>query len=887
MKNLKKVLALVLAMAMAFSLTAFAGASYSDFTDAGEIHHKEAVAELVELNVISGKEDGSYFDPAGTVTRAEMAKMICVVLNGGKDPVLTTKPTPSYTDIKGTWAEAYIEYCSSEGIISGRGDGTFAPTATVTASEGAKMLLVALGFDSQVFNLTGANWAINTNVLANQNGFYDELSNIGADVALNRENAAQMIYNCLQAKIMEKSYDKVASDGSITYKYAQSDTKTLLNDKFDAKIYKGILLATNTDYIQAYGYTGTTAGKDKAVIRVTTIDDEELSGSDIKNTTFKAAVDSKLIGQAVTIIQKNDSAKTVYGTAYANEDNNILDITGSYDAANKSDVDDLKDALSDADITGYASTVYGKNMADGQNDTALTVTNDTTLARLTGNGLEVVAIDNDDDNKIDVVLQYKKQVGKVSSYSTKNDGYIVVTNVAGGNLFTSSDPNGNTDTDVVKGFADVAKDDYVLVSVNGKGQKVVEKCESKEVTITGTSGKNLIADGTTYKNSDLSSVKADDNSTTIAAAVANSLNETATLYLDKAGYVVYVDDINSTKDYLYVTAIDSGNTYGDDFSEVKFKAVLNDGTKVTANAYKVNDVKVTKTTGTSTSESGVVTGANCVKVGAYSYSKNSDGTYNLKDAANIDSSATSFQKGQATVGGYAVNSKTVFVASTDDGDTYQVYTGNSNAPSVKNAQFVVAVKKNASDAAATIVFYRAATSSDTDKNTIYVLDAAPSISKSGDDYVYTFKTLVNGEYKELVATEKSSSISSISAGLYIDIGLNSDGKIDVANLTGAKTMGTVQKVKDGVITVGTGSATVYQSKGVTTGLTTVSYDDKTKVIVIEGKNQKDVKEGSVDEIVAIDDTNVAADVSQLYIVTGSDKTDKAAYYTAATIYIIK
>ena len=40
---------------------------------------------LTILGVINGKEDGSFFDPAGNVTRAEMAKMIATVLNQGAD----------------------------------------------------------------------------------------------------------------------------------------------------------------------------------------------------------------------------------------------------------------------------------------------------------------------------------------------------------------------------------------------------------------------------------------------------------------------------------------------------------------------------------------------------------------------------------------------------------------------------------------------------------------------------------------------------------------------------------------------------------------------------------------------------------------------------------
>ena len=39
---------------------------------------------------------------------------------------------------------------------------------TVTGAEAAKMLLVALGFKSEIEGFTGANWAVNVNVRANQ-----------------------------------------------------------------------------------------------------------------------------------------------------------------------------------------------------------------------------------------------------------------------------------------------------------------------------------------------------------------------------------------------------------------------------------------------------------------------------------------------------------------------------------------------------------------------------------------------------------------------------------------------------------------------------------------------------------------------------------------------
>ena len=168
MRNLKRALSLALASVMVVSMMVVGAgaASYDEFTDKDEIVNKEAVQMLVELGVINGKDTGD-FDPTGIVTRAVMAKMICVVLNGGKDPSLGTTVTNSYTDTVGHWASGYIEYCTQLGIVAGDGAGKFNPNATVTGSEAAKMLLVAMGYKSEVEGFTGSNWAIGVNVRAN------------------------------------------------------------------------------------------------------------------------------------------------------------------------------------------------------------------------------------------------------------------------------------------------------------------------------------------------------------------------------------------------------------------------------------------------------------------------------------------------------------------------------------------------------------------------------------------------------------------------------------------------------------------------------------------------------------------------------------------------
>ena len=235
MKNLKRVLSLGLASVMLVGMMVIgAGAvDYKDFTDKDEIQHTEAVSTMNLLGVIAGKDTGA-FDPSGTVTRAEMAKMITVALNGGKDPVLGTKTVPTFTDIKGHWAEKYIEYCASLNIIAGQGDGTFAPNTTVTGSQAAKMVLTALGYEASVYKLVGADWDINTNREAGNAGLYDELDALNPNEPMSRDNAAQLIWNGVQAQMLTKTPTQSVTTGEITFQYNPNGGSMLLN-KF--KVY--------------------------------------------------------------------------------------------------------------------------------------------------------------------------------------------------------------------------------------------------------------------------------------------------------------------------------------------------------------------------------------------------------------------------------------------------------------------------------------------------------------------------------------------------------------------------------------------------------------------------------------------------------------------------
>ena len=98
MRNLKKVLSLVLCVAMMLSVMVMStGAA---FPDQDKIQNAEAVDMATALGIIDGYEDGT-FRPAENIERGEAVKMISAMLNGGRDAVQETTES-SYTDVLGS-----------------------------------------------------------------------------------------------------------------------------------------------------------------------------------------------------------------------------------------------------------------------------------------------------------------------------------------------------------------------------------------------------------------------------------------------------------------------------------------------------------------------------------------------------------------------------------------------------------------------------------------------------------------------------------------------------------------------------------------------------------------------------------------------------------------
>ena len=186
---MRKVLSFVLVLAMVLGSVAMAFAATP--SDVVGKNCEDAVNSLIELGVVNGYTDGTY-KPEGIVTRAEMAKLIISAL--GLDP---KAGSAVFTDCKGHWAEAYIAYANSLGIIKGRTASIFDPDATVSYDEALTMLVRALGYNDD--SLTGTYPAAYTSQ-ARALGICDTVKTVGSTGA-NRGDIACLLYDTLNCEI--------------------------------------------------------------------------------------------------------------------------------------------------------------------------------------------------------------------------------------------------------------------------------------------------------------------------------------------------------------------------------------------------------------------------------------------------------------------------------------------------------------------------------------------------------------------------------------------------------------------------------------------------------------------------------------------------------------
>ena len=771
MRNLKRALSLALAAIMVLGLMvvgASAASTYDNFTDKDEIVNQEAVNTMVSLGVLAGKDDGSYYDPTGIVTRGEMAKIIAVCLNGGKDPVLGDSTNiPKFSDVPAThWAYNYIAYCVQQNIIAGRGDGTFAPDTAVTGSEAAKMFLCALGYRADLEGLVGNEWELNTNVLANQDAdLYDGLESINPSQGLSRDNTAQMAYNAVQAQ--EVTYNNLFGD--YTGVLQTFDKGTMLNNRFGVSKVEGVVVANDIMAIDD-GTSTTVAGKSRLSDIYVDGNHRVNNAGNLIDDIYPVALDNSYLGQRVVLYVKGlkDLAPNAASTQVISEPILSADNTVATTTSRMGDTDKVRSFLADNGLTLGANGVDCDDVHGTvfyRDDTTVVngsrVTRDFAVTAQTNvNGTEYTFIDHDGDGVVDYIFRTLPKMAKVTVYNETDEELTI----AG---------EGSIDFSDIANPEDVAKDDIVLYYImNDTYYLSVAETVAGKVTAFNNENKTLTMDDVSYSQSTVPVEVSSTDLTAMTVATGGDdgmdfVDNTYTFYLDNSGNVVaWVLGDETVGNYALILGTDVTNNAG--FESAKVKLLLADGTTGTYDVNLLASANRHDLDGTTAEKEAAmanILGGNAAGGYPATYRNNRVVTYVIGDDGQVTlgnpatagnyavANGTAAQDVTRSTGSYTLGTTTVkvndstlfFIRNVNDGanvgTTYSVVQGVSNLP--------------------TKVIYKTdgVTKATVDSAVYTTTDANPNVAKAvfvdGDyagtaNYVYVVKsytgsTTVNGE----------------------------------------------------------------------------------------------------------------------------------------------
>ena len=527
MRNLKKILALVLALVMTMSLVTIANAA--DFSDKADINYAEAVDVMTAVGVLEGFEDGS-FKPGEILTREQAAKIICTMLLGENAEKLGTTYS-SFKDVAATrWSAPYIEYCASLGIIAGNGDGTYNPTGKLTGYAFAKMLLTALGYDAKIEGFVGAGWNLKVAAMASRAGILSDIADFIGTGAVTREQAAQMALSTLKAiKVEYVGNDVTVSGPDIDV--------TVGNNKFS--------------YVENLT---TTDGNIDAVVNGTKRGDGfmqfgEQHFASLKFTTTSGTEDD--FGRPANSWSLANVTIGNYGKAPA----------FTYTASMVSGSDSAATKVSKLGLKGYKLDANGVNYYTNGSANATPLASVAAIGDLTANGtvVEVFTSETNADTITDVVV-IETQLMKVDRVKSDSVTLAQIKNASG--AYVGEKVNVVKEDDA--GFATLSTlkaDDYVLVvpvkATGATGYSVasvaVPQTVSGNISKVTVNSKNVTTgvtmDGADYK---MSALWASDD---VLGTGSVNKNVVSTAYLDTYGYAIYVKDVKAATNYILYTGV--------------------------------------------------------------------------------------------------------------------------------------------------------------------------------------------------------------------------------------------------------------------------------------------------------------------------------------------
>ena len=699
MRNLKKILALALALVMTLSLMTVANA----FNDDSQIDAKydEAVTVLSNLKVFKGVNDGSNFAPKQTISRGEVAAIIYRIVTGDVSNTNIAQhaayAAQAFDDVKATdWDAGYIGYCANAQIIVG--DGTnFYPRQEVNGYQALAMILRAIGYDANK-EFQGEGWEIRTASTAQQLGL---LKNIGAS-SLSADATREMVAEILFRTIAEAYIVQYTS----AFGYQPVYLPASENDPASTSIPLFGNVVTATLGYRTFGLEKT-SGEITAVGRsagTTTFGSWKTTGIWNKTNVFSNDVTVTGTNTAWTDIGYGAYVYTIPATG-AKTRTAVSDVVITGESLLTS-TDGTAHAVLTAAANGKVTVdspvnVYYNGMLTAANATATVPSTSQALARVDDRGVKVDYIDNDNGGRAEAIVITEYTAAQVTGIATDttttgnnavaaNTYYLSGVGVATKNLVASETLSMG---DVVT-YVEYAKDYYVTKAPAAVGvlTKVTEK--SNPIDATYTIG------GADYVKSDVSGLG-------MSALNRVNVGRNFQVYTDPYGYIIKADIVVSA-DYLYVYANrETDTTTG----LTSAKVVFEDGSVSTVNVKTVNSVPTTNHVWVAEQLTGDI----------YSYTVNADGSYNLTPATDGVTNAP-YTKGSVYWGGTGVDSASTVVdirlmnaATTSN----TVFTGKDNIPSLVNVELTYV---EAADGDIDVAFLTQGGADDTTEIFIYKTD---------------------------------------------------------------------------------------------------------------------------------------------------------------------
>ena len=675
MRNLKKVLALVLALVMSMSLITIANAS--DFSDDADIKYDEAVDVMVAAGIIDGVGNNS-FDPNGTLTREQAAKLITYMLLGENSEKLGVESS-SFKDVAATrWSAPAIEYCATMGIIDGAGDGNFYPAGKLTGYAFAKMLLTAIGYKSDREGFTGTSWTINvaTKALSEDVRLDRGLATMFGNAELTRQEAAQMALNAIKAPLVEYDNDNTISVNGATVQInggsAKFVTTTLAKEQ---RISERKLTNTNAN-TQNSGYT--VEFGERYLPKLECKHDVDVFG----RPSYTWSYDRKEIGSyidkdlLVAEYTKKVTGRELYDLLGRSVVEENSDRDKNYDFVISVDGETTKEVL---DNSALSLAVKDKYFFDR---TGLNRDN-TNQVGGTGNGV-LTQVFQDTDNRVVyiAVINTYLAVAEDDYNAKKDEATFEVWNLTKVNsnkdLVKYNDKAGNLkasgeDFDV----KDIKADDIVLVRVADNAiQEVITPEIVDNTTIASfKNGSYVTADGKQY---DYASTAKYDDETLNKYTDDNMKDTTYRIFLDLYGYLIGIKKVENEDHYLFLTAIDTDTVNRRD-QRGEGTALFLDGTSasITINLKDSKNAQGNAFSGTFVKTE--------TKVSALmntwcTYSVDENNVYTLKEVANTAATFDGKKIGQSHMGG-----------TYKDGSTTKYYSSGQAAPTGGTSQQVTAL----------------------------------------------------------------------------------------------------------------------------------------------------------------------------------------------------